>query len=132
MSTYTYPRAGLNNVGSYQVSGIPFVTGSLVVPVSSSATPLRIDFPTVTKKITLSNEENHQVRVGFSEAGVKGTNYVILHTKNEFPLLELEVKVASIFLLSAGTETKVSLAAELTSIPVTEIVNNWSGSAGVG
>lgn len=131
MSTYTYPRAGLSNVGSFQVSGIPFVTGSLVVPISTG-TPLRIDFPTVTKKIILSNEANVDIRVGFSEDGVKGSNYVMLHTKNEFPLLELEVKVASIFLLSAGAETTASLAAELTTIPVSEIANNWSGSAGVG
>jgi len=131
MSTYTYPKPGLANVGSFQVSGIPFVSGNLAVP-TSSAEPLRLDFPSVTKKIIFSNEANVDVKVGFSAEGVKGTNYVRLHTKNEAPILELEVKATSVYLLSTGAATVVSVAAELTGIPLSEIANNWSGSAGVG
>jgi hypothetical protein len=124
-------RPGIGNASSYQVAGRPFVTGNLSVP-TSSGTPLRIDFPTVTKSITLSNQANVDVRVGFSENGVKGTNFVILHDKTQNPILELGVKVTSIFLLSTGGATTVSLSAELTNIPASELNNNWSGSAGVG
>ncbi len=48
--SFEYPKAGLGNVGNYQVSGIPYVTASLTVP-SSSAVPLEITFPSVTQKI---------------------------------------------------------------------------------
>ena len=124
-------RPGIGNAASYQVAGRPFVTGNLPVPISSG-TPLRIDFPSVTKSITFSNQENVDVRIGLSENGVKGSNFVILHSKNQAPILELGVKVTSVYLLSTGAATSASLCAELTNIPTSEILNNWSGSAGVG
>ena len=47
---YVSLRPGLNSVGNYQVSGIPFVTGNLVSPSSSAgATPLEIVFPSITQ-----------------------------------------------------------------------------------
>ena len=40
------PRAGLRNVGSYQVSGHPYVTGSVI----KAGEEVRVQFPNVTKK----------------------------------------------------------------------------------
>jgi hypothetical protein len=126
-------KAGIGNAASYQVAGKPFVTGNLAVPLSSG-TPLRIDFPTVTRKIIVVNQGNDDIRVGFSENGVKGTNFVLLNKKDgsTHGTIELGVKVTSVFLLSAANATTASLAAELTGIDMLELRNNWSGSAGVG
>ena len=44
MATYQY-RAGLQNVGSYQVSGKPFVTGA--VNCGNTGGPVKIQFPNV-------------------------------------------------------------------------------------
>lgn len=43
-------RSGLHNVGSYQVSGVPFITGSSTLGHNEEH---KIEFPTVTKSITV-------------------------------------------------------------------------------
>ena len=140
-----YPYGvGLQNVGSYQVSGIPYLTGT-TAPVSSSA-PVEIVFPDVTQRIIVSNTGLADLRIGFSANGVKDTNnYFILHqhdrtTTSDYSKIDLRVKVSSIFLLSnsGSTTTTVRVAAELTNID-TKLLElsgpkgtNWSGSLGVG
>ena len=52
MSTFKY-TAGLNNVGSYQVSGKPYM--STFDCVASGSTPTKVEFPYVTKEITITN-----------------------------------------------------------------------------
>jgi hypothetical protein len=132
---------GLSNVGSYQVSGKPFVTGSLTVPNSASATPLRIEFPSVTRWFTVINVDSKHMRVGFSEEGVKGSNYFLVHEDNH-PTQNgpYELKVTELYLLSDTGQaiTEASVLAGLTGISVDRINNispsgsNWSGSIGVG
>lgn len=130
-------RPGIGNASSYQVSGKPFLTGSVAAP-GSAGTPVEISFPQVTKKIIVTNTGNQHLRVGFSSAGVKGSNFTLVHlhtggTPSDFGTLELEVKCTSVFLLSNDTSaTSFCLAAELTNIPAVELPTNWSGSAGVG
>ena len=134
----------LSNVGSYQVSGIPYLTGT-TAPISSSA-PVEIVFPDVTQRIIVSNTGLADLRIGFSANGVKDTNnYFILHqhdrtTTSDYSKIDLRVKVSSIFLLSnsGSTTTTVRIAAELTNIDTMLLNNsgpsgsNWSGSVGVG
>lgn len=128
---YVALRAGLNNVGSYQVSGIPWVTSSLTAPVSSSA-PLEISFPSVTKTILVKNinGSTNKIRVGFSANGVKGTNYLLLDKDESF---EADLKITKLYLLSnTATTASVSVVAALTGIDANMLPNSWSGSAGVG
>ncbi len=71
-----WPKAGPNHVGSYQVSGIPYVTSSVPNEVlnadsdSSSDEPVCIEFPFVTKWLKIRNTGLHELRVGFSARGV--------------------------------------------------------------
>lgn len=129
MSEFQY-KAGLANVGSYQVSGIPYVTSS-VAPILSDP-PLQITFPTVTKFVIVKNTDtnNRVVRVGFSANGIVGTNYFSLSQNESFAA---DLKVSSIFLLGNNSNTvQVSVIAGLTGIDAQQLPNNWSGSAGVG
>lgn len=129
MPTYTFPKAGLNNVGSYQVSAIPFLTSSLAVP-GSAGTPIVVQFPSVTKFVVVKNTGTEELKFGFSEAGVQGTNYFTVETGSYF---EADWKVSKIYLLSnTTTATSASIAAGLTGIDQIELGNNWSGSLGVG
>jgi hypothetical protein len=70
---------------------------------------------------------------GFSRNGVKGVqdnNYVVLDNGETF---EAEFKVSKVFLLSDGIyETSGSVVAGLTGIGSSHLINNWTGSAGVG
>ena len=133
--------AGLNHVGSYQVSGIPFATGSLTIPASGS-TPLKIEFPYVTQWVSVSNTNSKHVRLGFSELGVKngGSNYVLIHEETAPTFNMYNLKLTEVYLLSDTGQavTDFSLVAGLTNIPVERVNNispsgsNWSGSVGVG
>jgi hypothetical protein len=140
-----YPYGvGLNNVGSYQSSGVPYATSSIAAP-SNAGTPTEITFPDVTQRIFVTNVNTASpLRVGFSSNGVKGTNYFIIPaatTTTIFPTQEFRVKVSSIFILSNTTSpTSASVFAELTNIGISHLQNsgpngvgnNWSGSVGVG
>jgi hypothetical protein len=111
-------RVGLNHVGAYQVSGIPFVTASSAGIIS---------FPYVTKNVTITNTGANPLNIGFSALGVSGSNKYVL---NSSASLSLDVKVSAVYF--SGSSPSYSLAAALTGIGTGSISSNWSGSAGVG
>jgi len=134
---------GLSNVGSYQVSGVPYATSSIAVPASSS-TPIEVAFPDITQRVVVENTSTGaDLRVGFSSNGVRGSNYFLIKaaSANAYSLQDFRVKVSSIYLLShTATPTSASVFAELTNIATSHlnnsgpngVGNNWSGSVGVG
>lgn len=129
MSEFHY-KAGLNNVGSYQVSAIPYVS-RVIAPVSTN-TPLKITFPSITKYLIIKNIDStiHDVRIGFSENGIKGNNYLVL---TQYESITLDVKVSSIYLLGdTPNQVNVCIFAGLTGVDAAQLPNNWSGSAGIG
>jgi hypothetical protein len=125
-------RPGIGNAASYQVSGIPWVSSSLVVPASGSIV-LEISFPQVTKSLIVKNSSTGSVnmRVGFSANGVKNSNnYFILSGGESFAA---DLKITRVYLMSNdATVLTGSVIAGLTNIPADELTSNWSGSAGVG
>ena len=139
-------RVGIGHVPSYQISGIPFATASFTVPVLGSA-PLKIDFPQVTKFVTVVNTvsgTNVPLRVGFSALGTTGSATPAGGSDNFFTLdngdsYTGEWRVQSIFVLSAtGSQASASIIAGLTGVPFGSVPGtiagtlNWSGSVGVG
>jgi len=145
MSTFKY-TAGLNNVGSYQVSGIPYASGSLTAP-ASGGTPIKVEFPYVTrwvKVIPITGSSTSHLRIGFSENGVKNGNYYRMlagnNANHEAVAPEpLELKVTELYFCSDNSATiEFDVVAGLTGIAVERVTNvspsgsNWSGSVGVG
>lgn len=130
MSTFNVVKPGIGNVGSFQSSGVPWVSSSVVLP-AVSGTPLEVSFPQVTKFVTVNNVSGNPLRVGFSLNGLTSTSNYFVVAANQ--LVTLDVKVVKLFLISDGaSQATASLAAGLTGISSSELVNNWSGSAGVG
>jgi len=140
-SNLEWQTPGLGDVASYQVAAVPFASSSITVPINSAA-PLKIQFPYVTKFVTVSNENtgtNVQMRVGFSVLGVSGsgTNFLVLDNGESYTG---EWRVEDIYLISNSTsQTSASVIAGLTLIPRGNIPalgassgTNWSGSSGVG
>ena len=129
MSTYNY-KPGLGNAASFQVSGIPYVTGNINC---STGTQEKIEFPLVTKNITIfnadSNDPVNEVKVSFSPNGVANNAYFSVF---ETPVT-LDLKVTEIYLTGSD---EVQVVAALTSIDTDQINNvsisplgtNWSGS----
>ncbi len=126
------PLVGLGNVGSYQVSSIPWVTSSIAAPESTEE-PLCIQFPSVTRFIVVKNDtaSASKLRVGFSRNGIKDTgNYFLLAKGESF---EGSLRVADMYLLSDdGVPVDVTIVAGLTGIDRKNLPTNWSGSVGVG
>lgn len=128
---------GLGHVPSYQASSRPYLTSSLDVPASTEE-PIEISFETVTRFVIITNNTpvtstNVPMRFGFSANGVKGSsnsNYGILNNGESF---EAEFKVTRVYLLSDSVNNATaSVIAGLTGIDERRLVDNWSGSAGVG
>ena len=68
MADFQYKGQGLRNVGSYQVSGTPYITGSVGSLLTGQEA--RIQFPYVTKSVTVihssSADDATEFRVHFN------------------------------------------------------------------
>tara|TARA_Y100000310_G_scaffold337101_1_gene423286 strand:- start:3548 stop:4033 length:486 start_codon:yes stop_codon:yes gene_type:complete len=143
----TYLRRGIGHVGSYQSSGIPYLTSSLECARGEHTT---VTFPTITKTITVVNtatgSDNRPIRIHFSQAGayrnytedgVGRQNYIVLNNEGSGALngsVTFDARVGEIYLSSditpAGT---ASVYAALTPIPKDDVSGSyWSGSSGIG
>ena len=129
MASYNY-KPGLGNVGSYQVSGVPYVNGAL-----NATSEVKLAFPSVTSWIVVSNADGSGVlKIGFSSLGLSA-NDNFLELADEAVSPRLEVKVTELYLLGSNN---VSVMAGLTCIESININNsavspsgsNWSGSLG--
>lgn len=131
MSTHQYTGVGLNNVGSYQVSGMPYASGS----IDCTASYVTIEFPYVTRWIQIINhDDTNELKVAFSAAGLTGNNHFKVHASHNTNkeggyLPRLEVKVSKLYI--SGSDD-CDIIAGLTSIPASIISGSWTGSAGVG
>jgi hypothetical protein len=70
-----WPKSGMNHAAPYQISGVPFVTSSVASEVpgpdgNSVSLPVVVEFPFVTKFITIRNTGINELRVGFTPDGV--------------------------------------------------------------
>ena len=138
MPNFQY-KAGLQHVGSYQVSGKPFVTGSINANKPSAVGATLVSFPSVTRWVVVSNNDAEPCRIGFSKDGVSaqvaGSNfYLSVPSGSMSPRLELKLTE-----LWISGSTDVSVMAGLTFIDSLAINNsaispggtNWTGSTGV-
>lgn len=133
MSTLNVVRPGLGNTNSYLTSGIPFVTSSVVAPSAAGGETVVIEFPQVTKFITIKNTsgDSHSIRIGFSENGVVNENNYFLLAKDES--FSGELRVVDLHVMAHTNHSPTfTVVAGLTTIDRSELSTNWSGSAGVG
>jgi hypothetical protein len=104
MSNFQY-TVGLNNVGSYQVAGSPYLTGSSIEDEVKI-----LSFPRVTKKITIDNIGSDSLYFYFvASPSVK----LLLPAGKQ---MTMNIKSKELY-VSASTTTDFQLYAELTGIP---------------
>ena len=136
MSVFNYGSPGLGNVGSYQVSGKPFLSGGIDVNAATVAgTPLEISFPSVTRWIIVTNhDQNNDVDVAFSENGFDSNNFFTVSEdgldRANTMTQRMELKVTKIYL--SGTSGQVDVIAGLTGISSGSLPDSWAGTSGVG
>jgi hypothetical protein len=132
---------GLRSVGSYQVSGTPWVTGSATVTELATGKTIRFSLPYVTKSFTVINTGVEDLRVHLSAgnntsaissdggAGVTNSNvgtddvqskhhYITVQANNGSVTMDVKCKEIYLSNHSGGsTGTGYEIFAELTNIP---------------
>ena len=135
MANFTY-TAGLRNVGSYQVSGTPWVTGSASTTSLATNKTTRFQFPYVTKSLTVINTGLNNIRLHFQSGSgvtisatdgalvdgddaddVQG-NFHYITVLPENGSVTMDVKCKEIYLSNhSGGSSGFQVFAELTGIP---------------
>ena len=67
---YNYGTPGLLNVGSYQIAGLPYLSGSEALATGNED---RHSFDPLAKSITVVNHGTHAIRVAFAPTGSMST-----------------------------------------------------------
>ena len=105
MSMNRKHQAGLHNVGSYQVSGIPWVSGSIVQPT----TEYKFEFSTVAKQLQLSNTGSATCVAYFNAAStgdvVAGNHYIPIGAGTT---RTLDVKCKEIYIRGLGAQAGIA------------------------
>jgi|TARA_R110000824_G_scaffold11540_5_gene50416 hypothetical protein len=115
-NSWRYPP-GLSNVGSYQVSGYPYITGSDAL---TSGSEHKISFPKVTRAVTVMNHSDQTLRFSFNASGSNskrvqdGFHYVELDSDEDS--MTLNVKCKEIYVSSTAGTVEYRVVAELTNI----------------
>ena len=133
---------GRGNVGSYQVSGAPWITGSEI----GSGLEHKISFPTITKSVTViaSGTMTGDLHVYFASTGssagsatdilqsrFSGGHYLTLNSAEDS--ITLNVKCKEIYLLARQADVGYELFAELTNIPTSSMFDlTGSGISSTG
>ena len=125
MSIYEY-RAGLQNVGSYQVGGTPYLTGAVVDPANPNLGEVKISFPNVTKNILVTNTSaSVPIRVHFNSAVdgnvIGGHHYFTLEDKKDSITFNQKCKEIYISLETTTSTGSFELVADLTGIKDNEM-----------
>jgi len=128
---------GIGSVGSYQVAGVPWVTGSITLAYQATD---KITFPSVAKSVTICNidgidgvDDGVTLRIHFNptSAGdvVDGRHFVTLWADRQ--KIQVFTKCKEIYITNYGGATtgadqgvgKYYVFAELTGIATTEMFN---------
>ena len=115
------PRAGLRSVGQYQMSGIPWITGSTLEDGAPNNGEYKIAFPRVTKSFTVINTGSVGIDIHFDTRGngavTDQNHYITLSSKDSSFSFDVITKVVYISLNSTGGGTGgFQISAELTGI----------------
>ena len=117
MATPRNRRPGIGNVGSYQVSGTPHLTGALM----ENNHQLKVTFPAVTKNIQIFVTGANPIRMAFDAHGTEVNAHHNFFTLD--PLgsaasgsISLDVKCKEIHFLATQGQTGFQMVSSLTGI----------------
>ena len=116
---------GLRNVGSYQSSGHPYVTGS-AMGSSGDSIEVRVAFPFVTKTVTvIASGTTQDPRIGITfnstgtDPGIMGGNHIItMDSSGDSMTFDVKCKEMFIHNVKGNTTSGFEVFASLTNIDV--------------
>jgi hypothetical protein len=139
--SFNHSKAGPNSVPSYQLSGVPYLTGSrnsAGTPVSEVISASRFDFPQVTRFITFSvssGNGDRGIHVAFSKEGISNISTAPSHVfiVPAGGIATLDVRCKSVWVSTSGSACW-SLCAGLTPISAADfpVLTGSNGFYGIG
>ncbi len=128
---YSYNTPGVNNVGSYQMAGLPYLSGSEGL---ASGEEDRHSFDPIAKSITVFNHGSQHIRVAFAPTGSMNTpatshHYITLSGTSATAGLSgstsitLNGRMKDVYISNpAALATRYEIYAELTNIASGEML----------
>ena len=121
-TNYKY-GVGLRNVGSYQISGHPFITGS--ADMGNAGAEHKVEFPFVAKSVTVVNsgsidaaDGKQAIRVHFNSTSsgdvIDAFHYIALDSNEDS--FTFDVKCKEIYITNTHANAGFMLYASLTNI----------------
>ena len=115
-ANYKY-GTGLRNVGSYQVSGHPYITGT--VDMGNAGTEHVVSFPYVSKNVTVIASGSSVIKVHFNSDSADGdvldaAHFITLDSDEDS--ITFDVKCKEIYLTNVSANAAFQLYASLTNI----------------
>ncbi len=117
------PKSGFNYAVEFQSSALPWATSS-----TATTTPVKIEFPYISRFIMLLNTSavsSDTIRIGFTQNGVNGSNYIDFVGQTAPSPIELKVK--EVWIRSKTGSVPYSLLAGLTNVG-SNMVNELTGT----
>ena len=116
--TFSHYKAGLGSVGSYQVSGRPFMTGSTATFGGAGTETDTVEFPYVASSVTVSctsANAAHHIKVHFANTADwnSGKHFITLKGGER---MTFNVKCKEVFVTGLNAASAYELSAELTNI----------------
>lgn len=120
-----WPQNGPNNVPSYLISGLPFVTSSAVDELNGAlGNVIKVEFPyvTTTFSVTTFSSANGTIRLGFTQNGINGVethSYITIPVVANRPVTTppFNIRCKEIYLKAeSSTNAGASVYASLTGI----------------
>tara|TARA_R100000808_G_C2115603_1_gene128344 strand:+ start:542 stop:949 length:408 start_codon:yes stop_codon:yes gene_type:complete len=113
---------GIGNVGSFQVSGYPYVTGSVRL---NNGEEDQIRFPRVAKSVTVINRSDPDLRVHFTTLTandtIAGKHFISLPTNGDAVTFNIKCKEIYISNGSGDNAGAYEVFAEITGIETTQM-----------
>jgi len=107
--TFNNSRSGINNATEYVVSGLPWVSSSVV-----GVAPFRVQLPMVSSRLSFQVSAGSALRVGFTANGVNGSNFVLV--TNATGWSDFNFRCKEFFIRSDSATSTCSMAICLTTI----------------
>ena len=108
--------SGINNVGSYQVAGRPWV--KTFTGIAQNATQA-ITFPKVTKNILVINQAGVAIKVHFCDDATTGDvfgNGHYIHLDSDEDSISMNIRVKELWITPENNSAGFTVFAELTNI----------------
>jgi hypothetical protein len=119
------PRPGLSNVGSYQISGQPWLSGSYIDATATNNGEVCFEFPSVCRSFTVTNHGNIPLIVHFdtraNAAVFNHYHYSLLPSMGDG--WTYAVKATRVYVSAEGAvgTGRCQIAAELTAVEKKEL-----------